>query len=73
MQAKDWWAEPGAVITACTVIWGAIALIHAIDGAALLPALIALLAWVWWIGLLVWRILRGGWRLVVRGRLQPDA
>jgi hypothetical protein len=70
-QAKDWWAEPGAVITVCTVIGGAIALIPAIDGAALLPALIALLAWFWWFGLLVWGVLRAGWRLVVRRRLHP--
>ncbi len=55
-------AEPGAFITTCAVLAGAIALIPVVDGFARLPALIAMLAFLWWFGLLVWKTLQFGWR-----------
>ena len=63
MQSRRWWADPGAFITACAVLAGTIALIPVIDGFAKLPALIAMLAWLWWFGLLVWKTLQFGWKM----------
>ena len=44
---QKWWAEPGALITTCAVLAGAVALIPVVDGIARLPALIAMLAYLW--------------------------
>jgi hypothetical protein len=30
------------------------------------PSLFAVLAWYWWFGLLIWRVLQGSWRLIRR-------
>jgi hypothetical protein len=78
-QPRHWFAEPGAFITLCTVIaacpvlLGAIlslvgtspvdAAVAALDWFGQFVALFAAAAWFWWFGLLVWKILRAGWRL----------
>ncbi len=62
-RTQKWWAEPGAFITVCAVLAGILATIPTIDGLARLPASIAMLAWFWWFGLLVWRMLQLGWRM----------
>ncbi len=62
VRNRKWWADPGAFITACAVLAGGLALIPAVDVVARLPALIAILAWFWWFGLLVWKALQFGWR-----------
>jgi hypothetical protein len=62
MQTKKWWTEPGMFITACTVIATCMELIPWVNDIARLPALIAALAWIWWLGLLIWQTVRFGWR-----------
>ena len=69
VRTRKWWADPGAFITACTVVAGAIALIPYIDGFAKLPASIAMLAWLWWFGLLLWRTFQFGWRMSTAWRV----
>ncbi len=53
-RSRRWWAEPGAFITASTAVAACIAIIPVVDGLARLPALVAGLAWLWWLGLLIW-------------------
>jgi len=66
IQPKRWWAEPGAFITCCTVIAFGLVLIRPIEEFARLPVLLAVLAWFWWFGLLVWKGIRFGWRRVTK-------
>jgi hypothetical protein len=68
--SKTWWAEPGAFITACAVPASILACIPAVEGAARLPAMIALFAWFWWFGLLIWKIFRSAWQFA---RRRPQA
>jgi hypothetical protein len=68
VRTQKWWADPGCFITACAVLAGAIALIPVVDGLARLPTLIAMLALLWWFGLLVWRTLQFGWRIATAWR-----
>jgi len=63
---RRWWSEPGTFITVCAVPAGLLALIPAVDTVARLFALPAIFAWFWWFGLLVWKLIRAAWRLVVR-------
>jgi hypothetical protein len=63
---RKWWGEPGTFITLCAVLAGLLALFPAVEGAARPPALLGMLAWYWWFGLLVWTLIRGAWRVVVR-------
>jgi len=65
-QTKKWWAEPGAFITACTVIGACFALIRSVEGAAEVPALVAAFAWFWWFGLLIWVLVHSAWRKVAQ-------
>jgi hypothetical protein len=69
VRTRKWWADPGSFITACAVLAGATALIPVIDEVARLPALIAMLAWLWWFGLLVWKTLQFGWRMITAWRV----
>jgi hypothetical protein len=64
VRTQKWWADPGAFITTCAVLAGSIALIPVVDGIARLPALLAMLAWLWWFGLLIWKTLQFGWRMI---------
>jgi hypothetical protein len=62
------WCEPGAFITVCTLIASGLAINHAIEGSARLPALFAGLAWLLWF---VWLICKGiwlAWRSLIRMR-----
>jgi len=61
---RNWWREPGSLITVCAVSACLFALIHPIDVVARLFALPAMLAWFWWFGLLVWKLIRAAWRMV---------
>ena len=73
VRNKKWWADPGAFISACAVLAGVIALIPVVDGFAKLPALIAMLAWYWWFGLLIWRTLQFGWRMITAWRVSRSS
>jgi len=66
IRPKRWWLEPGAFIACCAVI-GLLIL-----PLARLPALLAVLAWFWWFGLLLWQAARFGWNLVARKRPAPS-
>jgi hypothetical protein len=68
-RTKKWWADPGSFITACAALAGAIALIPVVDVLARLPSVIAMLAFLWWFGLLIWRTLQFGWRMTTAWRL----
>jgi hypothetical protein len=65
---QQFWSEPGAFITICTLIATALASIHAIEDLARLPALLACLAWFWWFALLIWRGICFAWRSLMRLR-----
>ncbi|MGC2616164.1 MAG: hypothetical protein WA354_19175 [Terracidiphilus sp.] len=67
IQARRWWAEPGAFITVCTAIASGVALLPGIDALARLPALIAFGGWVWWLGLLLWIPVHIAWQSTVGG------
>ena len=66
IQPRRWWLEPGAFITTCTLLGTALATIPHVSHLSVIPALMAALAWLLWFGLLLWKILRAGWSLVVR-------
>ena len=72
-RTRNWWADPGAFITACTVLAGAIAMIPVVGGAARLPALFAMLAWFWWLGFVIWKALQLAWRTVTLRRAHGPA
>jgi hypothetical protein len=67
VRPRRWWLEPGALITVCT-IQVALASLLIPDGlafrlpiigtAAMVPAVVVLLVWLWWFGLLIWKIVR---------------
>ena len=67
IQARRWWAEPGAFITVCTAIASGIALVPGIDVLARLPALIAFFTWLWWFGLLIWIPVHKAWHTTLGG------
>jgi hypothetical protein len=67
-QSVRFYGEPGSFITACTVLGSALALIRPIDGLARLPALCAAFAWLWWLGLLIWIVLRFSTRSLLKFR-----
>ncbi len=60
VRTRKWWDDHGSFITARAVFAGTIALIPVIGGIARLPTLIAMLAMLWWFGLLVWQTLQIG-------------
>ena len=74
IKPRKWWLEPGACITACTLIAvcsAAVAtlldhieiLAQVFGVPAFLALLLALVTWVAWIVLLFWNIAKFGWRL----------
>jgi len=89
IQPRRWWLEPGAFITACVVgmtnvllLAGALQLthypgteipFHVVSVLCRFPAFAVLLMWLVWFGLLVWKLLRGGWFLVRRSPLARTA
>src|SRR5215469_2946442 len=66
IRLKAWWREPGAFITACTVIGGILALVKLTGNFASLLPVIVYFAWLSWFGLVAWKLLRSGWRLIAR-------
>jgi hypothetical protein len=69
VRPRRWWLEPGALITACTLPAALVSLLiptdwdlrfPIVDGAAEVPASVAMLAWLWWVGLLIWKTIRFG-------------
>ena len=71
VRPRRWWLEPGAFITACTIPIGLASLlipdgfafrVLIVHPAAMIPAMIAMLGWLWWFGLLIWKIFRGAIR-----------
>jgi hypothetical protein len=65
IKPSRWWAEPGIIITAGTVLSGLLVLIPKNELASV-PMLLAWFAWPWWFGLPVWKTVRAGWRLAAR-------
>jgi len=62
IESRRWWSEPGAFITVCTAIGSGIALIPIVEELGRLPVLLALIAWLWWFVLLLWKIVYLAWR-----------
>ncbi len=60
------WREPGMFITICSTLGIALAFIPLVENVAKLPALIALLAWLWWIAFALWRAIRSTYRWAAR-------
>jgi len=69
VRPRRWWLEPGAFITACTLPAALASLLippawdlrfPIVDGIAMVPAVVAMLAWLWWFGLLIWKAIRFG-------------
>jgi hypothetical protein len=79
VRPRRWWLEPGAFVTACTIPV-ALASLLIPDGfafrvpilhpAAMIPAVIAMVAWLWWFGLLIWKTFRSAFRSFVGSRQQ---
>jgi hypothetical protein len=63
----EWWWEPGAFITLCTMIAFVLVVIPATSDLSQFPMAFASLAWLFWFCLLVWKGLRLGGRLAARG------
>lgn len=64
IQPRRWWWEPGAFITLCTAAAFVLVLIPGVRDLSKVPSFFALFAWLYWFGLLVWKVLRSGWRLI---------
>lgn len=67
-RRQRFWSEPGAFITICTLVASALAIVHAVEGSARLPALFAALAWFWWFVLLIWKGIWFAWRSLIKLR-----
>jgi hypothetical protein len=69
-KPNRWWAEPGATITICAAVAVVLIPVSLIDRSGIgafaveLPMLVALLAWFWLFGQLIWNALRFGWARV---------
>ena len=79
VRPRRWWLEPGVLITACTIPVALASLlipdgfafrVPIVDPAAMIPAVIAMLAWLWWFGLLIWKTFRLAFRSFVGSRQQ---
>jgi hypothetical protein len=62
VRRKHWWFEPGAFITAAAVVGTAVSVVPTIDTMWRIPAFIAGLGWLWWLGLLLWIPLHHTWK-----------
>ena len=67
IRARRWWAEPGALITTWSAIGSSIALIPVAEELGQLPALIAFFGWIWWFGLLFWKLAHLAWQSTLGG------
>ena len=82
VQPQRWWLEPVTFITACTIPVAPAALLIP-DGfafqvpiahpAAMIPAVIAILVWRWWFGLLIRKTFRFAFRSFVGFKATGDA
>jgi len=66
IRPRQWWWEPGAFITLCTLTAFVLVLVPGIREIAPFVMLFALLAWLFWLCLLLWKGLKLGWRLTAR-------
>lgn len=66
-RPKQWWWEPGAFITICTMIAFVLVVIPATSDLSQFPMAFASLAWLFWFCWLVWKGLKLGGRLAARG------
>jgi hypothetical protein len=62
VRPRLWWLEPGAFITICTLLCTFVALIFVHQDVTRYLMLTALLAWLYWFFVLIWKALRFGWR-----------
>ena len=67
VHPRKWWAEPGALITLCNVVAAGLALFSATEGLAQLPALVAMITWILWFGLLLWKPAHHAWQSTLGG------
>jgi hypothetical protein len=58
--------EPGMFILICSAIAAVLLFIPPIQWLAGFPALFVLLAWLWWLALLLWRLASSGWKWAAR-------
>lgn len=80
IQPKKPWAEPGMLITASSVFSAAMFFItRPLSGSLLLlaslgqlPAACAGLIWLWWFGLLVWKLARAVWKRMTSRNWRQD-
>jgi len=55
MGERRRWIEPGAFITLCAIVGVLLSILPVVYSFARIPGSLAVLAWLWWLGLLVWR------------------
>jgi hypothetical protein len=60
--------DPAFFITAFTVAAAALSLIPQISSFTTIPSFFALVAWLWWLSLLAWKLLRSGWNWIAGRR-----
>ena len=70
VRSKRPWGEPEFVITVCAVLAFGLVIIPATREGSLVPATAVFFAWLWWLVLLIWTLLRVGWRLVTPRKSQ---
>jgi hypothetical protein len=66
IRPKRWWWEPSTFITLCTLTALVMVIIPGVREFSRIPMLLAVLAWLYWFGLLVWKTIRGGWKLATQ-------
>jgi hypothetical protein len=71
-RPRRWCWEPGVFITLCTVAAFVLVLIPVFGALSKLPMLFAAVAWLYWFGLLLWKLLRLAWRLAARRMVHAD-
>jgi len=64
-RIRRWWAEPGVLVTICVVIAGCLCPFWSVRLVAEFIALLPLLAWLWWLSLLLWKAIRFAWQSTV--------
>jgi hypothetical protein len=67
-RPQRFWCEPGAFITICSLVASGLAMIHAIEGWARLPALFAGLEWLLWFVWLICKCIWLAWRSLIKMR-----
>ena len=56
IHPRRWWLEPAAMITLCTILGAALALIPHLPELTRFTMLIAVIFWLWWFALLLWKV-----------------